>query len=184
MALLQGVLFILLTLTSATLIGRCCGAVAGSPGMGARVGLGVGCFFAVAGFSASVDEVAVSPAQFIEWWFHCHLLLQLAMGLAFLSYYAFRVTHLHPVYCGLLAAFIGYPLSAALLSHLFPTPDMYPTVVAKPLSSYQDAVRRANLVGRVQHGPGAMRRAREGPDNWERFYDKIDRLLRRFYGEE
>ena len=112
-------------------------------------------------------------------------LAQLSIAFAVLSYWAFKLApHLHPIYCGLLAAFIGLPLSTALLNHLFPQPDQYQTVVEKPLSTYAQALQRANLFARVHTGPGALRRAKQGAASMDRFTAAMSALLRRFYGDE
>jgi hypothetical protein len=181
-ALLQGVCFIALTLASASLIGAGAGWLVGARAKGARIGLGGGALFVVAGFGSAVDEVC-APAAFLEWFFHSVVLPQLAIALATLSYYLIHAFGVHPAYSVLLALTLGLPASSAGLKHLFPFPEQFQTVVAEPLSPFTEAVWRANLFARTTHGPGAARRARQGAGHWEEFYARLDEMRRRFRGQ-
>jgi len=179
-ALIQGAAFVFLTALCGAAIGALLGRVAGDIPRGALWGLGVGGFLATAGFSSSLDDV-VSPGYFLDWWFHSAFLSEVAFGLTVLSYFgAAHFVPSNPWVCGAIALCFGLPSSFAVIGHLFPQASPYRDSVAAPLSTFREAIAKANLLARMKHGPAATRRARHSAA-WANFKHRMEKIRRHLY---
>lgn len=184
-ALVEGAVFVVLTPLCGAVIGTLVGHICGNYQVGLLAGLAVGAALATFGFTDSLDG-PVGPGAFIDWFFHSVFLFELALGLAVLTYFlahrlipeAFEWNVLVSV---LLAFFFGLPASLAVLGHLFPAPNPYQASVAEPLSTFEEALAKANLLARMKLGPAATRRARLHGDGWSRFTRRMAEIRRRFY---
>lgn len=165
LALVQGVVYAVLTVTAGVLIGAAVGLLADNPLKGAEIGLYCGCLFAVLGFYLALLQ-PINPVAFFGWWWRGVFGLQLSIGLAVATYFLQVRLGVHfgldltGGFLGTLsvavAVYLWWPTYMTLFGILFPEPS--PTglkehVERGGLLSFREILARASRLGGSRRPP-------------------------------